>query len=96
MATFTVDPTTLGQLSGTLSGIHSGMQAMQGVAAGYDGLLGGSDLDGEVGHFCSHWGYGISQLADHMTKVVQRLDYAAAHYAESENHIQEAAAKGGV
>ena len=95
MATFTVDPATLRELSGTLSGIHSQMQGMHGVASGYEGLLGGSDLEGEVEHFCSHWGYGIGKLADHMSQVVQRLDAAAAGYAKSEQDIAHAAGHGG-
>jgi hypothetical protein len=94
MATFTVDPATLHELSSTLSGVHSGMQAMHGVATGYEGLLGGSDLEGEVEHFCSHWNYGIGKLADHMGKVVAHLDYAAQGYAASEQRIVTAAHPG--
>jgi hypothetical protein len=95
MATFTVDPGTLQELSSTLSGIHSQMQSMHGVATGYEGLLGGSDLEGNVEHFCSHWGYGLSQLADHMGKVLQRLDAAAAGYGKSEQLIEHACSEGG-
>jgi len=91
MTTFTVDPATLQQLSGTLSNIHAEMQGMQGVATGYEGLLGGSDLEGEVEGFCGHWGYGISQLSAHMADVVQRLNEAAATYNKSEQDIQKAA-----
>jgi hypothetical protein len=91
MATFTVDPATLSELSSTLSGIHSQMQNMHGVATGYEGLLGGSDLEGDVEGFCSTWNYGIGQLGDHMGKVVQRLDYAAAGYGKSEQDIGNAA-----
>ena len=90
MATFTVDVATLQALSGTLSSIHSEMEGMHGTAAGYEGLLGGPDLDGEVEGFCSHWGYGISQLADHMSKVVAKLDAAAAAYGKSEAEIANA------
>ncbi len=64
MATFTVDPATLRELSCTLSGIHSEMNAMHGVATGFEGLLGGGGLDGEVEGFCSHWGYGLGQMSD--------------------------------
>jgi hypothetical protein len=91
MATFTVDPTTLQELSGTLSGIHAQMQAMHGVATGYQGLLGGSDLEGEVEGFCSRWGYGISQLSSDMGQVVQRLNDASVTYSRSEQDIQKAA-----
>jgi hypothetical protein len=95
MATFTVDPATLSALSGGLSGIHAQMQGMKGVATGYEGLLGGSDLDGQVEGFCGHWGYGISQLADQMTKVIQHLDAAAACYGKTEQAISAASGGGG-
>jgi hypothetical protein len=62
MTTFTVDSATLQELSSTLSGIHSEMQNMHGVTTGYEGLLGGSDLEGEVAHFCSRWNYGMGKL----------------------------------
>jgi hypothetical protein len=95
MATFTVDPATLHELSCTLSGIYSEMQGMHGVATGFEGLLGGSDLEGEVEHFCSHWGYGLGKLGDHMSKVVQRLDAAAAGYGKSEQAIEKGCSGGG-
>jgi hypothetical protein len=91
MATFTVDPASLQELSGTLSGIHSQMQGMQGVASGYQGLLGGSDLEGGVEGFCGRWGYGITQLSDDMGEVVQRLNSAFTCYSKSEQDIQKAA-----
>lgn len=96
MTTFSVDPASLSGLSSTLSQIHAQMQSMQGVASGYEGLLGGSDLEGEVSHFCSTWHPGISQLSDHMGEVVQRLDDASGAYGRSEQSIQRAAqAEGG-
>ena len=91
MARFTVDPATLQSLSGTLSGVHAQMQAMHGVATGYQGLLGGSDLEGEIEGFCSRWGYGITQLSHDMGEVVQRLNDAATTYSKSEQDIQRAA-----
>jgi hypothetical protein len=94
MTTFTVDPATLQELSCTLSGIHSEMQNMHGAATGYEGLLGGGDLEGEVEHFCSHWNYGIEQLADHMSKVIERLDAAASGYGKSEQAISDACREG--
>jgi hypothetical protein len=94
MTTFTVDPATLQELSSTLSGIHNEMQAMHGVATGFEGLLGGSDLDGQVEGFCSHWGYGIGKLGDHMTKVIEHLNAAAATYGQSETDISQACEPG--
>ncbi|HET9105017.1 MAG TPA: hypothetical protein VFN55_16825 [Solirubrobacteraceae bacterium] len=94
MTTFTVDPATLQELSGKLTTIHSNMSNMKAVASGYEGLLGGSDLEGEVGHFCSTWGYGIGKLHDHMGQVVQRLDCATRTYSTSETEIAQAASGG--
>jgi hypothetical protein len=91
MTTFTVDPATLQELSGALSSVHSQMQGMQGVASGYQGLLGGSDLEGGVEEFCGRWGYGITQLSDDMSDVVQRLNDAFVCYSKSEQEIQKAA-----
>jgi hypothetical protein len=90
MATFSVDPSSLQSLSGTLSRIHAEMASMHGTVSGYEGRLGGGDLEGEIEHFCSHWAYGLQLLTDHMTKVVQRLDDAAAAYDSSENEIKAA------
>lgn len=92
MATFTVDPATLQELSSTLSVIHCEMENMHGVATGYEGLLGGSDLEGEVEGFCSHWNYGIGQLSDHMGQVVERLNFAAETYGRSDEEIRQACA----
>jgi hypothetical protein len=94
MATFTVDTSTLSALSSTLSDIHAEMQAMHGVATGFEGLLGGSDLEGEVEDFCSHWHYGIGLLGQHMEKVVERLNEAAATYGKSEHEIVAACIPG--
>lgn len=91
MTRFTVDPSTLSALSRNLSGIHDRMQAMNGVAGGYQGMLGGSDLERDVESFCTTWGYGIGQLGDHMASVVQRLDAAASGYSTSEGEIGQAA-----
>jgi hypothetical protein len=90
MATFTVDPATLRGLAGRLGGLCSQLEGMQAVATGYDGLLGGRALEGEVEHFCSNWHYGIELLEQHMQHVVENLGKAAATYASSEGHIVDA------
>jgi hypothetical protein len=55
MTTFTVGPATLQELSSTLSGIdrlRDAEHARRGDRV--RGLLGGSDLEGEITHFCSN------------------------------------------
>ncbi len=95
MATFTVDAQTLEHLSSTLSTIQLELEAIQAAPAGYDGLLGGSDLEDEVHHFCTHWGYGIHQIGDNMTGVVARLNAAARTYSTSEQYVGDACGQGG-
>jgi hypothetical protein len=90
MATFTVDPGSLRALASTLGGLCSQLEEMQAVATGYDGLLGGRALEGEVEHFCGNWHYGIQLLEQHMQHVVQNLCKAGAAYASSEGHIVDA------
>jgi hypothetical protein len=93
MTTFTVDPATLHELSSTLAGIHSEMENMHGVATGFEGLLGGSDLEGQVEGFCSHWGYGIKKLGGDMEKVIEKIQAAANTYDKSESLIGNACEK---
>ena len=90
MATFTVDPATLQALAGTLGGMCAQMSAMPRIAGGYQGVLGGRALEGEVEHFCSNWHYGISLLEHHMQHVVKNLEKAAATYSSSEHHVAAA------
>lgn len=91
MSTFTVDPPSVRQLAGRLGQLCAEMQGMQNVAAGYDGLLGGQALDGEIQSFCGNWDYGVGLLQQHMQHVVQNLGKAAAMYASSEQDIADAA-----
>ncbi len=67
---------------------------MHGVATGFEGLLGGGGLDGEVEGFCSHWGYGLGQMSDQMGKVVAKLDAAAQCYSSSDQQIGNACTQG--
>lgn len=92
MVKFTVDPTTLADLSSSISGVHNQMQSMHGVATSYEGLLGGSDLEGEVESFCSHWSYGITCLSHDMATVVAALDNAANNYDKNEQTVVNACA----
>jgi uncharacterized protein YukE len=87
MATFTVDPASLRGLAGTLAGLCGQMQAMPDVASGFEGVLGGRALEGEIEHFCSNWHYGIGLLEKHMQNVVENLGKAAATYSSSDQRV---------
>jgi hypothetical protein len=90
VATFTVDPATLEALAGTLGGLCAQMEGMHDVASGFEGVLGGRALEGEIEHFCDNWHYGIGLLQQHMQNVVQNLGKAGATYASSEEHVADA------
>jgi|HubBroStandDraft_1064217.scaffolds.fasta_scaffold328856_2 hypothetical protein len=92
MSTFSVDPTTLSTLQGTISGLYTELSQMHNIAPSYDGLIGGSSLEGEVGHFLSAWHSGVALIEGDMEKVVQRLGEAAGSYAQSEGCIAAASA----
>jgi hypothetical protein len=87
MATFTVDPASLQALAGTLGGLCGEMEAMHDVASGFQGVLGGRALEGEIEHFCDNWHYGIGLLEQHMQNVVENLGKAAATYSRSEHCV---------
>jgi hypothetical protein len=90
MAAFTVDPASLQALASTLGGLCGQMEAMHDVASGFQGVLGGRTLEGEIEHFCDNWHYGIGLLQQHMEHVVENLGKAAATYSSSDQHIADA------
>ena len=85
MATFTVDPASLQALASTLGGLCGQLEAMHDVASGFQGVLGGRALEGEIEHFCDN---GL--LQQHMQHVVENLGKAAATYSSSDQHIADA------
>ncbi|HWF52881.1 MAG TPA: hypothetical protein VG294_19710 [Solirubrobacteraceae bacterium] len=92
MTSFTVDPNTLAALQSTISGLYSELDGMHKVAPGYHGMIGGSPLEDEVGHFLNAWHSGVALIEGDMQKVVQRLGEAAQAYGTSEACIATASA----
>jgi hypothetical protein len=90
MATFTVDPASLRTLAATLGGLCGEMDSMHDVVSGFEGVLGGRALEGEIQSFCDNWHYGIGLLQQHMQNVVENLGKASATYASSEEHVADA------
>jgi len=95
MTTFTVDPSTLDALEATISGLYDELSGMHCIAPSFSGMLGGSDLEGEVSHFLSAWHSGVSQIEGDMQKVVQALGQAAQRYGQTETSISAASASCG-
>lgn len=90
MSTFTVDPSSLEALAGTLGGICAEMDGMRTFVTGFQGRLGGRALEGEIENFCSQWHYGIGQLEQHMKNTVENLQKAAGTYAKSDADVADA------
>jgi hypothetical protein len=90
MSTFTVNPSTLEALQRTISSLHEELSRMHCMAPSYSGVLGGSDLEDEVGNFLDAWHTGVALIEEDMQKVVQRLGEAVQGYGQSESFITAA------
>ncbi|HWF73828.1 MAG TPA: hypothetical protein VG186_10820 [Solirubrobacteraceae bacterium] len=90
MSTFTVDPITLESLQHTISGLYVELSSMHRVAPSFGGVIGGSDLEGELRNFLGAWQTGVSLIEGDMQRVAQRLGEACAAYGQSETYISAA------
>jgi hypothetical protein len=87
---FLVDSRTLLAVRDTLGRLHDQLLGMHTVIFGYWGMLGGSDLEGELEHFCGTWHYGVTEIAGQVSEMMQRLTGAAAAYERIEQRITKA------
>jgi hypothetical protein len=90
MSTFTVDPSTLAALQSTIAGLHAELSGMHNVGPSFHGVIGGSPIEGEVGHFLDAWHTGVGLIEGDMQQVVQRLGAAAQAYGHSETCVAAA------
>ena len=91
MSAFTVDPYTLGELQGYMASLCEDLSSMHTMAASYQGLIGGSAIEGEVTNFLNAWHTGIGMIEGDMQKVVQRLGEAAQSYENADACVATAA-----
>jgi hypothetical protein len=94
MATFKVDTDSLRTLHDRLVAIHGELMGTRRAVSGYEGRLGGSELDRKLEDFCGHWDHGLNQLETHMAGVLQRLLAAADAYEKCEQEILNATPAG--
>jgi hypothetical protein len=87
MSRFLVDSRTLLAVRDTLGRLHDQLLGMHTVIFGYWGVLGGSELEGELEHFCGTWHYGVTELAGQVTEMMTRLTGAASAYERIEQRI---------
>jgi hypothetical protein len=95
MSKFLVDSRTLLAVRDTLGRLHDQLLGMHTVAGGYEGVLGGRELEGELQHFCGRWHWGIVEIAGQITEMMGRLVQAAAAYQRIEDRITGAGRDGG-
>jgi hypothetical protein len=84
---FVVDSHSLLAVRDRLGQLHDQLLGMHTVAAGYDGVLGGRELEGELQHFCGRWHWGILQIGEQILDIMGRLTSAAAAYERIEHRV---------
>ena len=92
MSKFLVDSRTLLAVRDTLGRLHDQLLGVHTVVGGYEGVIGGQELEAELEQFCGHWHSGIVELGGQITGMMRRLVAAAAAYQRIENRIVAAGA----
>jgi hypothetical protein len=87
---FVVDSHSLLEVRDGLGRLHDQLLGMHTVAGGYDGVLGGRELEGELQHFCGRWHWGIIQIGEQIIDMMGRLTSAAAAYERIEHRVSRA------
>jgi hypothetical protein len=95
MASFVVDSRTLLAVRETLGRLQNQLLAMPTVVSGYDGMLGGVELESELEQFCTSWHYGILEVGEQIRELMDALLHAAAAYQQIEDGIRVAGQRGG-
>lgn len=94
MSKFLVDSRTLLAVRNALGRLHDQLLGVHTVVDGYQGVIGGAALEGELEQFCTHWHYGIVELGGQITSMMRRLEGAAAAYQRIEHRIVAASSGG--
>jgi hypothetical protein len=87
MSGFLVDSRTLLAVRDKLGRLHDQLLGMHTVSWGYEGVLGGRELEGELQRFCGTWHWGILEIAGQITQMMGQLLQAAAAYQRIEDRI---------
>ena len=90
MSTFTVDPHTLKALEGRIDFLHEELSDMHRLTPTFEGMVGGSALQSEIGSFLNAWHTGVGMIAGDMLKVADRLATAAAEYGTRDSYVADA------
>lgn len=94
MSTFTVTPSSLQALSGTLADVYGELEVIQEVAPQFGASLGGAQLGSALTDFCTEWSYGIDVLGKSLAGAVKNVYAAGELYAETEEGVCVAATPG--
>jgi hypothetical protein len=74
----------------TLGRLHLQLLAMPSMVSGYEGVLGGTELDSELEQFCAQWHYGALEIGERITELMGRLVDAADQYRRIEDGLASA------
>jgi hypothetical protein len=90
MVAFYADLDAMGALSEQLKSVHRMLSSVGSNAGSYDGALGDSGLEGELGSFIAGWQDGRTKICDGVAGLSARVDCAVDAYSRAEAHITHA------
>jgi hypothetical protein len=91
---FVVDASTLQSLRTELGLLHTRLEAMPRLVDGFEGLLGGGNMDQAVEDFCTRWHHGVSQVAGEITDLMGGLEKAGDAYQRIDDRVRHRATSG--
>ncbi len=94
MSRFVVDGSSLQSLRSELGLLHTRLLAMPSVVYGFEGLLGGDNMDQTVEDFCTSWHHGVSQVGGEIADLMGGLEKAAEAYQRIDDRVRERATSG--
>lgn len=94
MSQFVVDATSLQALRTELGTLHTRLAALPSVVYGFEGLLGGDNMDQAVEDFCTSWHHSVSEVAGEVHDLMGGLDNAVHAYQEIDDRVRRRAATG--
>jgi hypothetical protein len=94
MSQFVVDGSSLQSLRSELSLLHTRLLAMPSLVDGFEGLLGGDNMDQTVEDFCTSWHHGVSQVGGEIADLMGGLEKAAEAYQRIDDRVRRRATSG--
>jgi hypothetical protein len=91
---FIVDGSSLDALGAELGQLHTRLLAAPSLVSGFEGLLGGDNMDQAVQDFCTSWHHAVGVVAGEIDDLMGGLQQAAHAYQEIDDRVRQRAMSG--